>query len=208
MYVNLTLLDLQKLALSFIGETPGQSHYATVANIQCNQGLIRMYDKTQGVQDIATLNVVAGTRGYALPAGFIKDKEVLLNGMPIRYTDFDGLNFYSTGQGRPQNYAFWGKPTVQILLGPLVPDAAYSLSVYHYRSPVSLVNPIDVPELPYQFMAAPAYWAAYNLCVMVGHLELAAGPMQMFKEVQAEFLTWYNDESGAHPSRVKDSVGW
>lgn len=109
------------------------------------QGLIARQLRLRVWEQTATINLVAGTASYSLPADFLETRYIadLTNDntlVPVDLVDFDVL---PTSTGTPDQFSARG---ANLLVWP-TPDAALALTHNYWRSPTALSGDSDVPEL-------------------------------------------------------------
>lgn len=192
---SLTLKDLRQTALAYIGESDNQNHFGSRMNLWVNEGLRKMYGGSMGVEDVYNTTLVKGQRNYTMPDGFLFEKMVLIDNMQMEFRTSNDLDFYAQGNSRPTWYTFWGKPNIQLWVGPQASDTPYKMTVWYYRTPNKLVNDTDIPELPAQWRLAPAKWAAAQARVADGMASLAQPLLQDFMMDHQSFQDYMTNES-------------
>lgn len=126
-----------------------------------NEGMREIARRTETLLDKETINVVAGTDVYNLPADLIRVHRVdYTEGAdnivyPLDMVNLNSLDSFGWGMrttGRPVACAAWGTNPMQITVFPK-PDQTATITVWYYRLPVELATdgtagstPIDLPE--------------------------------------------------------------
>jgi hypothetical protein len=111
--------------------------------------------KTECLQEIAQINVVAGTGNYPLPIDFIKEKRVTLDGKLIRRATLEYADRYypdrdaNVYNGTPHSYYFFENNIY--LLPPPATSGTNNLDFWYIRYPAVLTAGGDTPEIPEQF---------------------------------------------------------
>lgn len=139
-----------------------------VTNI--NEAINKVYRRTNAVKDIATLDLTASTKSYALPSYVTKVLKVKLsNGNELKETSlddrWDNRNFL-TNEATPTHF-ITDDVTNNIMIEPtpLVDD---TITYYHYRLPktkLSWDSPDTSPELREEYQIPMLYHAAH-LCYL------------------------------------------
>jgi len=139
-----------------------------VTNI--NEAINQVYRRTNYAKDILTFDVVAGTRGYTLPAYVTKVTNMkLANGKSLvekSMSELWDLQTYNTKTGTPE-YFIPDEVSNSIALHP-VPIADETVSYFCYRLPktkLSWDNKDNSPELKEEYQIPMLNHAAF-LCYM------------------------------------------
>lgn len=186
------------MALLYAGQSDNQSMYGDMVNVWLNEALVDIYQE-HGIEDSITGLCVPGVRTVPLPLGFIAEKMVMVNRMPLDYkTDPNKLDFFSQSNSLPQWYTIWNKPSSAIQLGPMPPDSAYPLEVWFFRSPLEMTDDSHFPELPPRWRTAIAKKAATEILITDGlflHKDKYEGLIRQYERMRTEFLAYFTAES-------------
>ena len=201
------------MALTYAGQSEGQSAYGSMVDRWINDALLDIYGD-YGIEDVATGNVLGGDpngRFLPMPRGFLWETAVFINGNPTDFNpDLSEADYLSGGYSLPQWYAHWGKPMTKLVLGPQPPDSDYPFVIYYMRSPYELVNDNQIPELPPKWRQALAKYAAAQI-VLADGLMFSQQKFQVFdrdyERAKMEFQGFYSAPSRnryATPARDRD----
>lgn len=202
-FESMTLKDLRELALVYIGENDAHSHFGSKMNVWLNAGVRKMWDGCEGIEDIWSFRTTDGKRNYELPPNFLRDRLVTVDGDAIEYTGMENIDFLSTGTGRPKWYTFWGKPKIQLWVGPLTPGRSYTIQILGYRGPNMMVADDDQPEIPPQWRDAVAKYAAAQACNADLLPALRKDLLTEFEVERLDFQAWARNPSSANPGVVR-----
>lgn len=191
-YENIGLKELREMALVMNTGSDAQNRFGALMNRWLNEGLRRMWqlEGVDGVYDEWELTVAVGEQTCPLDRGFIKPRACFLrdgSGTPMTFTPSHLVRTYTTTRGRPNAYTVVGKPNPFLVVGPYPVDNAYEFTLQGYRTPRALLQDTDVPELPDQFMLAPAYFAGAQAAQADNNFEAFGIRMQIFEQNRAEF---------------------
>ena len=195
-YEVITRDVLFKMGLAYVGQTPTRNRYGdSLLTLWVNEG-VRNFLWPDAVEDYVSFTTVAGTRNYNLPAGFLREKQVKLDGDTLEFRRMLESDYSSTGYSKPGFYYFWGKPNTQMFLGPDPPDGPWKTEVWFVRTPEPLVNGTDVPELHPQWATAPALWVGHRCLLQAGAVQDAQLLLQNFQADRDQYREFMTQESG------------
>lgn len=103
-------------------------------------------------------NITIGTNSYALPAGFqaainftLTDPDAnarFVSYMPYEIYDQKYPDPTALGSATPTLWTFYAN---SLIIGPGLPDKAYTMQLRYIKSPVTLVNTTDLLDVPDDF---------------------------------------------------------
>jgi hypothetical protein len=163
-----------------------------------------------GLEDLWFFQTVVGTRIYPLPYGFISAKLVLYNDLPLQYDRLLAQDFYSQGNSDVDRYCFWGNGAQRyIYLGPMPTANVYTVQMFYYRMPTTMVNDFDVPDVPPWF----AHYLADGAAVKLIRADIGGDSSKFeerFERGKMEYQKWriYGGMSGGEPKNVANSAGY
>jgi uncharacterized protein DUF6682 len=127
-------------------------------NTWINDALRDVARRTETLQKLTTLAVVAGTRNYTMPTDLIRCHRMEFDPGTGTIYPLEARQFYELDQiwgtnqqmtrAYPDYYAFYGfPPTLQVYLYP-VPSQSGNLNVFYYRLPAVASSDSDVLDIP------------------------------------------------------------
>lgn len=201
---DLALSDIRQRALALADEDVDDSHYGAAIDLWINDGLQELVrDSTNGIEDDKTFTTVPGQRAYDLPVGFIKNRLVLYDGLPIIQYPVINLDFFSTGDSDIDRYAIWGAGPAAILLGPLPPDQPTTLQLFFYREPMYLSSDGDRPEIPNRFRHMLAEYAFAQTLMADGSLQDYGALMARWEKGKTTYKEWLKYNRAQNYSQVQ-----
>ena len=145
------------------------SQYSDYAGARINEGQLYVTAQTdfRELEDSEAYTTVSGTSTLALPSDYqrvytltVTNSNNTLTGLEqTSRSDIDTMPTDSTG--KPEKYCIDGS---NIKLWP-TPDAAYTMTLRHYRDPATLTNASDTPEIPgkyHHLLVSYALWKCYE----------------------------------------------
>ncbi len=202
-FQNLTLADLRRKALSYVGDVVSDSRFGPSSsgakNSLCdgfiNDGLLRIATDWTGIEDNWRQVATVGLRAYPLPGGFRIVKSVWYNGIPLKEASIEQFNFYTPGTTSwPSIFNIFGAGN-QLLLGPDPPYQPFPITMQYYRSPQLLVEEGDVPEIPNEYRPALAYYAAAQMLLGDESLATYKEMMSQYGRLEETFREWTDGKS-------------
>lgn len=208
----MNLSQLTSAAQQFTNDIQGSRYaglYTGALNIAQDQFAM---DAKCTFKDMVVQYIVAGQSAYPLPADFMWEKLVLLNGLMLPPMSRYNLALSYTGSrwdqvtGTPNSYTI--DPDVarqQILLVPIpqANDAGKDLQMTYFALPADLVNPNDIPfngnTLLNEYHLGVAAWAAWYLLQSEDVTEAVAAKKK-------DLLAIYNDCVSQCSDQFKNTV--
>lgn len=142
-------MDYASLTQAVLDHQFSPNRYTTFIQDTLNEAQRRVARRTnmRVFFDVETVSTVAGMASYALPTDFARNYSLTepSQSTPLQkllVSDFDDLPDDSTG--RPSTYTI-DRPNLVLYPNP---DAVYALQLRFYRTPVTMVEDDDEPELP------------------------------------------------------------
>ena len=123
------------------------------------------------VQGTATINTVAGTAAYAVPADWHLTKALYIPGFePMILSNLQDVDFI-TVQGQPVAYVVFQD---QVVLSP-TPDGVYQVTHQYYKQEPNLVADTDTPLMPAEFHYAIVAYASHLAHMRSGEVDYYRG---------------------------------
>ena len=202
---NLNFVDLQDRVNSSFLNTTADSLLSTSAKAWLNDALSAICSDIDGIEDSASQVTVAGLRFYNLHPDLISVRAVTWDGSYLQPRSFEDTgDFYSTGNTYCDRFCILERNPAVIMLGPLPPNAAATLTVYFFREPNPLVQDADIPEIPNRFRPCLADYASSMAYSALGDLGAANAAMARFMGGKERFEAWINGNKTTKPSVVRN----
>lgn len=203
-YNDVTLISLRDMALTFRSGSDLQNHWGeSNTNAWINEGVRLLWDGTRGIEDYRQFTASTTIPQIALPPGHLRTR--LLRRQTdlyqLRYVEMEEIA--GLGTAAPTRYTIFGKPNAMLILGPGTPDQEYVLQHYFYRTPKLMVNDTDAAEVPYQWVFAPAMFAAYKLAMADRDIEFAQALFADFMRSRQEMQSWLIQPSADNVPAVR-----
>lgn len=185
---------LREQALMLHSGSNAQNRYGHMMDTWLNTGQRRMYEGSgiDGIYEEWLLTVASGAYSVPIGDGVVKTLACFINDNSGSRLTKKSLPIVQPRDGssqRPYLYDVIWQPGGSILVtGPGTCSAAYEILLQGYRTPRPMLQDGATPELPLQFIEAPAYFAAAMASLAdhddSGHAEKL---MSLFNQQKAEF---------------------
>lgn len=148
----MNLSDVRTRVRELFGDTATVQLSDAMINSWANDGQLDVVRKTECLQAISQLDPVAGTEAYALPADFLRDKRVSLEGHKLRRLTLEQVEMYfphrevDNSSGTPHSYWFWED---KIYLYPIPSTTGTdTIDLWYIKIPATLTgsDPLTIPE--------------------------------------------------------------
>jgi hypothetical protein len=192
---------LRQMALVYCRGSDTQNPWGNTMNQWLNEGVRRLWSGTEGVGDYLEIGITTGDQTIPVVPGFLRPREVLLTDALASFADtlefrrLTDVDLSSSGYSRPAWYSIFFKPAIRLLLGPQAADQPYIIKIFYYRTPNAMMDDSQLPDVPQQFITAPAKFAAAMAALSERDFQTYQALMQEFQTDHHELRDWTLDES-------------
>jgi hypothetical protein len=158
-----TLTNVRANLRARLDETTARFWADTELTTWINEGARDVARRGEILESTSTINTVAGTQQYSMPADTLRvyrvewsrDGATGTTILALEYKDFNSMDSVwwsqqKTSRGDPYWFTMWGfPPNLNLVVYP-TPDATVTagLKLYYYRLPLTVVSGSDVVECP------------------------------------------------------------